>query len=91
MSAESPVWCSRKRKIIPMRMSKRSGPDRSLLFRATACYFAAALHSSKFFWFMWVDDRMMWQVPLKLTSGFVLFNLKIFRTELALTSLSMVS
>ena len=33
------------RKIISIRLCSRSGPDRSLLFRATPWYFAAALHN----------------------------------------------
>ena len=68
ISVESAIWCFRKRKIILISLCKRSGPDRSLSLGATPCYFAVALHSSDFFGFMRVDDRMMWQIPLKLVS-----------------------
>ena len=70
MSAESAIWCSPKGKIIPIRLCNRCGPDRRLSLRATSWYFAAALHG-----FVRVDDRMMWQVPLKFVSGFVKFKL----------------
>ena len=32
-------------------------------------------HSSNFLGFVRVDDKMLWQVPLNLFSGFVQFNL----------------
>ena len=66
---------SEQKKIPIRRFCNRSGPDRSVSLRATHWYFSAALNSLITLWFMWVDDRMTWQVSFKLVSGFVQFNL----------------
>ena len=44
MSADSFIWCSRKQKD-PIRLCNRSGPEKTLSFRASLWHVASALHT----------------------------------------------
>ena len=52
MSPDEIILCSHKRKITPIRLRSRSGPDRSMSSKTRPRYFAAALRSSDLFGFM---------------------------------------
>ena len=43
--ADSAISCSRNQKIIPIKLWSKSVPDRSLSFKTTPGYFAAALQT----------------------------------------------
>ena len=89
MSAESAIWCSRKRKIIPIRLCSRSGPDQSSSLRATPWYFAAALHTLPTFSGL-CGFMTGWCGKYHCSLSLVSFSLvwSTFRTYPALTSVS---
>ena len=67
-----------EKKNIPVRLSSRSGQLENFVESYTLLFCCRDAHYSDFLGFIRVNDKMLWQIPLSLVSGFlrlILFKL----------------